>query len=220
VAKIESLKAMENKNTIILEEIVESCPACLKETNSEYPLMPESGWSPLAPGYSICTKCGQKYQFKIVNEYDPNGRTHIIGGGKNMKKIIVLLTLTICSCSTVFAETYYRMSRKDYIDLCSKISALDTDKEFDTYSDTMAKELTLQELTIIKNKLEKYDTESSFSKDIADKVDKTQLTDGQWKDVEHLITQLKGKSYDDDMFIIRGKIDLLEMEILKLKGKK
>jgi hypothetical protein len=41
-----------------------------------------------------------------------------------------------------------------------------------------------------------------------------------WKDIEHIITQIKGKCYDEDISDLKDKIDLLEMKILKLESQK
>jgi len=125
-----------------------------------------------------------------------------------MKKIILVLFLM---SSVLSAETVYVMTRKDYFELCAKISATETD---------------LADLRHIKNSLTPME-KSTFSSDI------------DWDIVKKVLNEYDNKKYysgansrldrelttNEKISILGGKIDLLEKQLkrfmkIKLEGKK
>ena len=80
-----------------------------------------------------------------------------------MKKIILILL--IFASSVLSAETVYVMSRKDYYDLCAKISAYKTDYQTGIKYQFHHITSLIQDLEDIKNKLEVKE-KSTFSSDI------------------------------------------------------
>ena len=43
------------------------------------------------------------------------------------------------------------------------------------------------------------------------------LTEEDWRDIEHIMTQIKGRTYGNNISNLKDKIDLLEMRINKLE---
>ena len=133
-----------------------------------------------------------------------------------MKKIILVLFLM---SSVLSAETVYVMTRKDYYELCAKISAYKTDYQtgikYQFYHITSL----IQDLENIKNKLEAKE-KSTFSSDI------------DWDIVKKVLREYDNKKYysgansrldrelttDEKLSILGGRIDLLEMRLLKTEG--
>ena len=137
-----------------------------------------------------------------------------------MKKIILILLFF--ASSVLSAETVYVMSRKDYYDLCAKISAVGTDREFGVIVPLKV----LADLRHIRNSLTPME-KSTFSNDI------------DWDIVKKVLREYDNKKYysgansrldrelttDEKMSILGGKIDLLEKQLkgfmkIKLEGKK
>ena len=125
-----------------------------------------------------------------------------------MKKIILILL--IFASSILSAETVYVMTRKDYFELCAKISATETD---------------LADLRHIKNSLTPME-KSTFSSDI------------DWDIVKKVLREYDNQRYysgansrldrelttNEKISILGGKIDLLEKQLkrfmkIKLEGK-
>ena len=79
-----------------------------------------------------------------------------------MKKVLIAC-ISLFLCSPIFAEVFYKMSQKDYLDLCSEISATKTTWQLEGNTGYYCKMLILER---IQCKLERYDTESSFTKDM------------------------------------------------------
>ena len=113
-----------------------------------------------------------------------------------MKKIILVLFLM---SSVLSAETVYVMTRKDYFELCAKISATETD---------------LADLRHIKNSLTPME-KSTFSSDI------------DWDIVKKVLREYDNKKYysgansrldrklttDEKLSILGERIDLLEKQL-------
>ena len=129
-----------------------------------------------------------------------------------MKKIILILL--IFASSILSAETVYVMSRKDYYDLCAKISAYKTDYQtgikYQFYHITSL----IQDLEDIKNKLEAKE-KSTFSSDI------------DWNIIIKVLNEYDNKKYysgtnsrldrelttNEKISILGGRIDLLEKQL-------
>ena len=101
-----------------------------------------------------------------------------------MKKILFVLMFLPSIC---FAETYYKISQKDYYELIVDISAKRTDIECFNYAPVVKtlKQEKINGMQIVIDKLER--------------------------------TAENELSIDEKLSILGGKITLLEMEILKLK---
>ena len=129
-----------------------------------------------------------------------------------MKKIILILL--IFASSVLSAEMVYVMSRKDYYDLCAKISAYKTDYQtgikYQFYHITSL----IQDLEDIKNKLEVKE-KSTFSSDI------------DWNIIIKVLNEYDNKKYysgansrldrelttNEKISILGGRIDLLEKQL-------
>ena len=124
-----------------------------------------------------------------------------------MKKIILVLFLM---SSVLSAETVYVMSRKDYYDLCAKISAIETDRASGI---TMPLKV-LADLRHIRNSLTPME-KSTFSSDI------------DWDIVKKVLREYDNQRYysgansrldrelttDEKLSILGGRIDLLEKQL-------
>ena len=133
-----------------------------------------------------------------------------------MKKIILILL--IFASSILSAETVYIMSRKDYFELCAKISATETDRASGI---TMPLKV-LADLRHIRNSLTPME-KSTFSSDI------------DWDIVKKVLREYDNQRYysgansrldrelttDEKLSILGGRIDLLEKQLkrfMKIKS--
>jgi len=136
-----------------------------------------------------------------------------------MKKIILVLFLM---SSVLSAETVYVMTRKDYFELCAKISATETDRASGI---TMPLKV-LADLRHIRNSLtpmEKSTFSSDIDYDIVKKVlreyDNKKYYSGANSRLDRELTT------NEKISILGGRIDLLEKQLkrfmkIKLEGKK
>ena len=157
-----------------------------------------------------------------------------------MKKIILILLIFVSS--VLSAEMVYVMSRKDYYDLCATISAYKTDYQtgikYQFYHITSL----IQDLENIKNKLEAKE-KSTFSNDMEVLISSVSClrysipakTHRQFEIITDILEGLQkydDKRYysgansrldrklttDEKLSILGGRIDLLEMRLLKMEG--
>ncbi len=75
-----------------------------------------------------------------------------------MKKLLIVILLFVLAVPA-FAEVFYKMSQKDYLDLCSKIAASKTDWSITGNTSHYLKWCVLEN---VKNKLERHDTEDRY----------------------------------------------------------
>lgn len=114
-----------------------------------------------------------------------------------MKKILLILCLMFVTCLS-HSEVFYTLTEKEYFELTSKLAELGI-QEPKTY-DTHARIIGMKSVI---DKLKRYSTDSPSS---------------FGKDFENMNKYLS--SLEDKIFVLGGKVTLLEMEILKLKNNK
>ena len=126
-----------------------------------------------------------------------------------MKKLLLVLMFLPSIC---FGEVYYKISRHDFLSLCSSIAALKTDfvpkdKNLNDYYSSL-----FCEIDTDLSSIERVPDKSSFTDDV--------------KDLKFVQSGLEGMQYNKDLkldqkfSIIQGYIDLLEMKLLRLESQK